>query len=560
MRNLARRCRAVGMIAMIAAASFVGGTTADAATCALPVRYSATSDTTYLTASGPVDTLTEIKAACPAAPMVQPSPGVWELNSDLVVQGGATLNLSGDVKVLRLQSLPSGLTKDVSALIAQWGTINMNGVTVTSWNGTGPDTDLTVPSGGTRGRAFVRAVSFMEGSTPRESRMDIVNSDLGFLGYNAAESYGVSYKARGCGATTLAICDALDVLGKQTGSTFHDNYIGTYTWGANNMTFDGNKYIKNKYYGLDPHDDSDNLTITNNLFEDNGNHGLICSQRCDHLIIKHNTSRHNTSTSAETHGIMLHRGVTYATVEDNTVVDNTTGGGIVVFDSVGNSIKNNTVTGNKYGLRFSVGTRGLTVENNKVTGSLQYAVYTYKGSDAPSFTGSSGRPTGITFTGNTFNGAGAELFKIQDSDGFTFTGGSIKPGTLTKGPKFERAAGHVFGPVTMPSGTTTFTLRGTSAVKTTLAIKGTPAPAVKIDKDAYSSATFDGTTVAATPTATATTTPTVSAPTPAADTAMAAPTAAPTATLPVVVNAPNSPIVAPTGVAEAPPAVGETTP
>ena len=112
---------------MIAAASFVGGTTADAATCALPVRYSATSDTTYLTAPGPVDTLTEIKAACPGAPLVQSSPGVWELNSDLVVQGGARLNLSGDVKELRLQSLPSGLTKDVSALIAQYGTINING-------------------------------------------------------------------------------------------------------------------------------------------------------------------------------------------------------------------------------------------------------------------------------------------------------------------------------------------------------------------------------------------------------------------------------------------------
>src|SRR5437764_272100 len=72
--------------------------------------------------------------------------------------------------------------------------------------------------------------------------------------------------------------------------------------------------------------------------------------------------------------------------------------------------------------------------------------------------------------GNTFDGAGAELFKIQDSDKFTFTGGSIKPGALTRGPKFERAAGHVFGPVTMPSGTTTFTLRGTSAVKTTLQV------------------------------------------------------------------------------------------
>jgi poly(beta-D-mannuronate) C5 epimerase len=556
MRILARRYRDVGVIAVVAAASFVIGAPADAATCALPVRYSTTSDTIYLTTPSSVDTLTEIKAACPGAPLVQPSPGVWELNSDLVVQGGARLNLSGDVKELRLQSLPSGLSTDVSALIAQYGTIDVTGVKVTSWNGTGPDTDLTVPTGGTRGRAFVRAVSFMEGSTPRQSTMNIVDSDLGFLGYNAAESYGVSYKARGCGATTSTICDVLDVLGKQTGSTFHDNYIGTYTWGAKNMLFDKNVYTKNKSYGLDPHDDSDYLTITNNTFSENGNHGLICSQRCDHLAIRGNTSRHNTSASAETHGIMLHRGVTYAVVENNTVENNSTGGGIVVFDSVGNSIKNNTITGNKYGLRFSVGTKDLTVSGNTVKGSLQYAVYTYKGSDVPSYTGTSGRPTGITFTDNTFDGAGAELFKIQDSDKFTFTGGSIKPGNLAKGPKFERAGDHAIGPLGMPTGTTTFILRGTSAVKTSLAIKGISASGVKIDKDAYSGVTFDGTALSATSTPATAPVSTASAPTGASIAVRAARTAA----LPVVVNGPVTPIVTPTGTAEAPPAVGESTP
>jgi poly(beta-D-mannuronate) C5 epimerase len=552
MRNLARRARHAGVIAAVAAASFVTGTTADAATCALPVRYSATSDTIYLT-PGTVDTLTEIKAACPAAPLVQSSPGVWDLNSDLVIQGGARLDLSGDVKELRLQSLSSGLTKDVSAVIAQYGTINIQGVKVTSWTGSGPDTNLAVPSGGTRGRAFIRAVSVMEGSTPRQSTMNIVDSDLGFLGYNGAESYGVAYKARGCGATTPQVCDVLDVFGKQTGSTFHDNYMGTYTWGAKDMLFDRNTYTKNKSYGLDPHDDSDYLTITNNTFSENGNHGLICSQRCDHLTIRGNTSRHNTSTTAQTHGIMLHRGVTDTIVENNIVDNNSTGGGIVVFDSVGNTIKNNTVTGNKYGLRFSVGTKDLAVSGNTVTGSLQHAVYTYKGSDAASYTGTSGRPTGITFTDNIFEGAGAELFKIQDSDKFTFTGGSIKPGAPTRGPKFERAGGHVFGPVTMPTGTTTpttFILRGTSSVKTTLAIKGIPASAVKIDKDTYSSATFDGTTVTATPTPTATTTPTTTAP----------PTTTPPAPEPTVVDAPPTPILTPTEVTEAPTATGEASP
>ena len=80
----------------------------------------------------------------------------------------------------------------------------------------------------------------------------------------------------------------LDVGGKETGSRFHDNFMGTYTWGAQDMLFDRNTYSKNKSYGLDPHDDSDYLTITNNMFSENSNHGLICSQRCDHLIIRGN--------------------------------------------------------------------------------------------------------------------------------------------------------------------------------------------------------------------------------------------------------------------------------
>jgi parallel beta-helix repeat protein len=535
MRNLLRRCRAAGVLAIVAAGVLVAGASpAAAATCALPVRYSTTSDTTYLM-PGTVDTLTEIKAACPAAPLTQTAPGVWQLDSDLVIQGGATLNLTtGDVKELRLQSLPSGAVKDVSAITAQYGTINIAGVKVTSWNGTGPDTDLTVPSGG-RGRAYIRARSVMEGSTPRTSTMNITDSDIGFLGFDGGESYGVAYKAVGCGVDTQNICDVLDVFGKESGSTFHDNYMGTYTWGAKNMEFTKNTYTHNKYYGLDPHDDSDYLTITGNTFSENGNHGLICSQRCDHLTITGNKSIHNTSATAETHGIMLHRGVTDSVIADNIVTDNTTGAGIAVFDSVGNTIRNNTVTNNKYGLRFSVGSRDTVVTGNTVTKSGTYAVYTYKGTDVASYTGTSGRPTGITFTDNTFNGAGSDLFKIQDSDKFTWTGGAITPGSLAKGPRFERAAGHVFGPVATPVGTT-FTLRGTSAVKTSLAITGIPAADVKIDKGAYSTATFNGTAV----------TPAAAAASPAA--------------VPAVVLSPVTAIKAPVGVAEAPAAIGETTP
>ncbi len=476
---------------------------AAAATCNAPVRYAATSDTIYLTSGTSVDTLTEIKAACPGAPLVQVAPKVWQLDADLVLQNGATLALDagGDVAELRLQSLPGGRQNEVSALTAQYGVITMTGVKVTSWNGTGPDTDPAVPSGGVRGRAFVRALSFMEGGTPRQSTMTIVDSDLGHLGFNGAEAYGVAYKARGCGIATPDVCAVLDVLGKQTGSTFHDNFMGTYTWGARDMLFDRNTYTRNKSYGLDPHDDSDFLTITGNTFSGNGNHGLICSQRCDHLTIRGNRSLDNGKvpyvgpgdddpTDNQVHGIMLHRGVTDSVVEDNEVRGNTTGGGIVVFDSVGNTIADNTVAGNRYGLRFSVGTRDTRVTGNTVTDSTAHAVFSYKGADAATYTGTSGRPTGITFRDNTFRGAGAELFKIQDSDRFTVTGGSARPGAPARGPRFERSHGSVYGPgVVTPAGTT-FTLRGTSAARTSLTFTGTPASAVTVNKDAFSTATF----------------------------------------------------------------------
>ena len=167
-------------------------------------------------------TLTAIKAACPSVPLTEAAPKVWQLDADLVVQNGATLTLdaAGDFAKLRLQSLPSGLQNEVSALIAQYGTLNLTGVKVTSWNGTGPDTDATIPTSGVRGRAFVKAVSLMDGSTPRPSTMNIVDSDLGYLGFAGSESYGVAYKARGCGIAAQDICAVLDVFGKETGSTF----------------------------------------------------------------------------------------------------------------------------------------------------------------------------------------------------------------------------------------------------------------------------------------------------------------------------------------------------
>ncbi|MFI7613804.1 right-handed parallel beta-helix repeat-containing protein [Nonomuraea terrae] len=199
------------------------------------------------------------------------------------------------------------------------------------------------------------------------------------------------------------------------------------------MNVIGNEYDHNISYGLDPHDDSDHLTITGNSFHDNGNHGLICSKGCDHLLIAGNHSYRNgippyipegdeDPTDNQVHGIMLHRGVTDTIVEDNVVDDHPNGAGIAIFDSVGNVVRNNEITGAEYGLRYSVGTRDTATTGNVVTDSAKYAVFTYQGSDLPVHTGTSGRPANLLFSGNTFDGADSNIVKVNDADGVRFTG------------------------------------------------------------------------------------------------------------------------------------------
>lgn len=495
------------LLAGVMALPFLAVPSASAAACAAPIRYAASSNRVYVSAVSV--TLSDIARLCPSAPLqlVDPVSRTWLLSADLILEGGASLVLDGaggDVGVLLLRSGSSGTVRDVASITAQHGSITMKDVQVRSYDPVtgGPDTSTAVPSGGVRGRAFIRAISYMDGSTPKESRMDVLRSDVGFLGFNGAESYGVSYKARGCASNAPQICDRLSVRGNQVDSTFHHNFMGTYTWGAKWMEFRGNVYSDNVSYGLDPHDDSDHLLITRNLFTKNGNHGFICSQRCNDLTITDNESRDNGHTpyagpgdddpsDNQVHGIMLHRGITDSLIAGNLVTGQITGAGIAVFDSVGNVVRDNVVSGNRYGLRFSVGTRGTLVTGNTVSGSGQYAVFSYKGSDVPVYTGSSGRPADVSLQGNTFDGAGDELFKIQDSDRFVFAGGAVL-GKVRSAPRFERGQGHIFDasvaiPAAMP-----VTLRGTAALPTSVVFQGMRPEQVVLSVDAFSTAMFTG--------------------------------------------------------------------
>jgi parallel beta-helix repeat protein len=465
---------AAALLLLSGATVLTTATPAAAVACSTPVRYASSSNTLYLVTNQSF-TPTDIKSYCPAAPLtlVDPTNLVWELSADLVLQNGARLvvhggPLGGDTGTLRLRSMATNKSTDVVQIMATYGTIDIDSTHIQSWDDTvnAPDTDPSLPAGagGTdRGRAFIRALSYLDadGVTPRESRMLINNSELDHLGYYAAESYGVAYKTRGCDHTNLSVCAKVGVYGSETNSHLHDNFMGTYTWGAKGLVFTNNEYDHNVMYGLDPHDVSINLTIDHNHFDYNGDHGVICSQLCDHLTITNNESDHNgmvpfmgptgdSDTPGQVHGIMIHRGVTNTVISGNYVHDQPNGAGIAIFDSAGDTVTNNTVANNEYGVRVSVGSASNQVTHNTITNSGQYGIFLYKGSDLPSYTTMSGHPTGNLFDANTIDGTGSNAVKFTEADSNTIsnttfrnTGGSLL---------FNLSAGNVLANLTMPSG------------------------------------------------------------------------------------------------------------
>jgi poly(beta-D-mannuronate) C5 epimerase len=463
---------AAGLIPSLA--GVVAPAPAFATACTSPVRYAASTNTIYLVAHQSY-TLSSIIKACPSVPLVKVDPAlrVWQLNADLLLQNGSTLVLhgaaaGGDVDTLRLRSLASNKATEVTQIAADYGTLDIKSTKVTSWDAAanGPDTNATLPAGsaaGSRGRAFIRVLSTLaaDGATAHESRMDIVDSEVSYLGYYAAESYGVAYKSRPCSRTDLSSCAKVKVSGSQINSSFHHNYMGTFTWGARDMVFRDSRYENNISYGLDPHDVSSNLTINRNTFAYNGNHGLICSQRCDHLTITNNAIHDNglkpwrgpnddADIPGQVHGIMLHRGITHTVVSDNRVWNQPNGVGIVVFDSVGNTVTRNQLDNNMIGIRLAVGAARNTISHNVVRRSAQNAVLLIKGNDNASYSTASSRPTNNVFDANTLDGSGISAVRFTESDGNRITNSTI---TGASGPLvFDNSTGTVLASVPLPAG------------------------------------------------------------------------------------------------------------
>ncbi len=451
-------------------------------------RWSLSSYRIYVTGPGAV-LLSDIKTALPNAPLTQVAPGIWHLRADLQMENGATLMLhgtkiGGDVNELRLQSNNSPTTNSVVSVTADWGNIDIRSTTITSWDDAaqGPDTECAAYQ-----RAFIRVRSSLDedGVTAHESRMDVIDSDVGYLGCHVAESYGLVWKVnppkenQDYGPLTN-LYNLVNVYGEIRNSHIHHNFFGVYTFGAYAMQMVNNEVDHNVWYGFDPHDDSDLLVIEGNNVHDNGTHGIIGSQRCDHAIIRNNTSWNNGGC-----GIMLHRYTDYALVEGNKCLHNGDAG-IAIFDSYHATVRGNTCWHNfKSGIRLSVGSADNLIENNDFGFSSNFGFYLYKGNDAPR-PGDDGRPKRNQFAHNrVHDNAGGGIFLIAaDDNSFTANLFSGNPGALW----FVNARRNLVESNGIPPETAVAT-QGSADFPATTSVRNQAA--LNIQVDGYSSTRFE---------------------------------------------------------------------
>jgi parallel beta-helix repeat protein len=248
-----------------------------------PYQYDAALNKIYVQ-NGVTATLSTIQAALPTAPLtlVDINNKIWLLSANLVVQDGSTLVLhgastGGDVNQLRLLSLNTGASNSIVYLAADPGHLDINGTKITSWdtNANGPDSNYL-----TYGRAYILARSTLagDGVTPLNSRMDITNSELCFLGGSTnSDQYGVVWKVSGIDPNPAINIHGVQVYGNVYGSRLHDNYMGAYTLGALNMLWLGNQVDNNAKYGLDMQDYSDNALLQGNTFSNNQAEAFLLS-------------------------------------------------------------------------------------------------------------------------------------------------------------------------------------------------------------------------------------------------------------------------------------------
>ncbi|MDB6030466.1 MAG: hypothetical protein JWM16_804, partial [Verrucomicrobiales bacterium] len=432
--------------------------------CCLPlgaatIRWSASENTIFVENGGSA-TLTGIKAALPGAPldMVDATNKTWLVRANLRVTDGCTLLLhgssaGGDVNELRLQSVNSAGSGCgcVIGLTANWGSLDISGTKITSWDTAvgAPDMDPAL-----NGRAYmeVRSGLSTNGVTPLESRMNIINSEICYLGSRNGGAYGLVWKVDGATATNLppgspgSLFDRVNVFGTIIDSSIHDNYRGVYAYGAQGMQWLNNEVYNNNDDGLNLDESSSSVLIQGNRVHNNGNYGIVAVKRCERLAILGNTCSSNADS-----GILLQRNSNDSLIEGNVCLNNGDSG-IGLTATFRTTVRSNLLAGNAYaGLRADLGSADNLIINNESASNTLYGFHFQKGSGVPE-PADDGRPKRNLIIANLDHHNGLTGLEMDESDDNTFaTNTFYANGPLNSRMRFQRSIGNVLDGNSLPN-------------------------------------------------------------------------------------------------------------
>lgn len=285
--------------------------------------------------------------------IVSNSLGIVTLRLPVLIQPGAALIVDGD-KTPQLR-----LSTDRGAFLANAGSLFVLDAQITSWN-----------------EAEAKSTTYAEKNAFRpfiasyiRSQTYLVGSSFHDLGYAAPTSYGVSLSSEPDRGDKASSGDW--PTGILVDNEFRGLYYGFYSYEARDVVLWHNSYVDNVKYGIDPHDRSTRLVISDNTVTGTRErHGIIGSRGITQSFIVDNITHHNSGS-----GIMLDRQCSRNVIGNNVCYEN--GQGIAIYESSDNIVTNNLIALNKSsGVRIRNSTQ-ITVENNTIIGNLDYGIDIY---------------------------------------------------------------------------------------------------------------------------------------------------------------------------------------
>jgi parallel beta-helix repeat protein len=188
------------------------------------------------------------------------------------------------------------------------------------------------------------------------------------------------------------------------------NTIANHDWGtgvgiridsSSDNRIDGNKLYSNNFGVMIYSDSTDNLVVFNTI-NDSVHSGVLLEDTSEYTTVAGNTlmynehgieirddsnnniigviSFFNTISHNEEYGIYIHDDPTYNTIDTNLITNNNYGG-IYLYDSSDNEIKNNYIKDNRDGIHLEHYSSFNTISINDISDSSRYGVYIHDGSN-----------------------------------------------------------------------------------------------------------------------------------------------------------------------------------